>query len=510
MDGSGAQPFANNWAYLKTEMRWLDRLLMLAVSRQRREDKAVNRVAQTTSDRVTSHWWKGIIALDGGIQDSSVVKPPPAEPTISYGDQLDAKIRASQQQGIVLALPTLRDRFALTTFEKNLILLAIAPEINRRYGRLYDFLQNDAGELEDLPTVDLCLRLLCRNDQAWQQARSRLIAEDSLLAYGILDWIGDEGTLLSQQVKVAEPLVNYLLSEHPNPAILEAFINQDKAEPPAPAIELSAIAASTSDAPPPPSAAASVLQSISQTVEADWDHLILPKALGQQLQYLGRQAGQRQRLGVPGLVVLLVGAAGTGKTMAAGAIAADLDQSFTCLDLAAIAAEHHDTAIIDLSTEGDSLLLVQRGERWFGRAGTVSDPDLHHWWQQRQQVHGLTLVSVRQGEWVRPYWRQQFDAVLSFPQPDKKARLRLWQQSFPPDVQTPGIDWASIAHAWVLTGGEIQAIAQTAVLELRATAKTTLTLTQLRAAATLHYPSLDRTVGRRGQGIAGRPTDPEA
>jgi hypothetical protein len=498
MDGNGAQPFANNWAYLKTELRWLDRLLMLAVSRQRREDKAVNRVAQTTADRVTSHWWKGIIAIDGGIQDSSPYKPPTPMTSGSYGEQLEAKIQISQQRGIVLALPALRDRFGLTVFEKNMILLAIAPEINRRYGRLYDFLQNETGELEDLPTVDLCLRLLCANDQAWQQGRSRLIAEDSLMAYGILESIGDDGTLLSQQVKVVEPLVNYLLSEHPDAATLEALLSQEDlddapedaaASPPAPQDDRSPDG--SSPLPSPPGANTLILQSVSHTVEAAWEHLILPKTLRHRLQYLGRQAGQRQGNGIPGLMVLLAGAAGTGKTMAAGAIAADLDQSFTCLNLAAIAPEQAIAALLDLPMELDSLLLLQRGECWFGRGGTVRDWDLHHWWQRQQQTHGLTLVSVRHLASIRPFWRQRFDVILLFPKPDKNARLQLWQQAFPPDIQTDALDWGQVAQQWALTGGEIQAIAQAALLELRATGKTTLALKHLREAASLRYPALD-------------------
>ena len=94
--------------------------------------------------------------------------------------------------------------------KKNIVLMAIAPEINRRYGRLYDYLQEDEGALADLPTVDLCLRLLCRNDQDWQQARARLTAKHSLVNRDLLEWIGDEeGTLLSQQVRVSDDLANF-------------------------------------------------------------------------------------------------------------------------------------------------------------------------------------------------------------------------------------------------------------------------------------------------------------
>ena len=59
--------FKDNWAYLKTELGWLDRMLMMALSRYRQEKKEVDRVAQSKADKVSSHWWKGVISLDGKI-----------------------------------------------------------------------------------------------------------------------------------------------------------------------------------------------------------------------------------------------------------------------------------------------------------------------------------------------------------------------------------------------------------------------------------------------------------
>jgi hypothetical protein len=34
--------FADNWAYFKTELNWLDRVLMMAVSRQKRDTSEVD------------------------------------------------------------------------------------------------------------------------------------------------------------------------------------------------------------------------------------------------------------------------------------------------------------------------------------------------------------------------------------------------------------------------------------------------------------------------------------
>ncbi|MGD1942241.1 MAG: hypothetical protein ACFB0G_13100 [Leptolyngbyaceae cyanobacterium] len=507
MSNSGVPPFENNWAYLKTELRWLDRVLMMSVSRKRQDDKMLHRVANNAADKVTSHWWKGIITVNRGIDDREG-PPPKANPkviTVSYSQQLEARIQAGYQAGVVLALPLLRDRLQLSEVEKNIVLMAIAPEINRRYGRLYDYLQEEEGALADLPTVDLCLRLLCRNDHDWQQARAKLTAAHSLVNQGLLEWIGDEdGTLLSQQVRVSDELGNFLLADNPTAEALETVLS---------AATMNDIVGLTSEnlAPVPSGTGPASVTEEGVTGEGDrdtaaalpappaealsaisgaWETLVLPKKLIRQLQYVSRQAQQRrQQTDLTGLMVLLVGAAGTGKTLAAATMAIQGQMSLTCVDLQTLSPEGYPRILTDSPTENASLLLVKQGEQWFGRQSQVEQSWLHQWWQWRQQF-GLTLVTVTDLARVRPSWRQQFDTVLTFPHPQAKARHRLWQQAFDPDVNIDKLDWAAIAQQLPLTGGEIQAIAQTIQLDLQARGRHAVTLTALRDALQLHHPHL--------------------
>jgi len=138
MQRDSVEPFSNNWAYLRTELSWLDRLLSIAVAKQRQETKELERVSRSRADRATSHWWKGLVSLEGEpAYDSPAVMPPQraAASKVSYQQQLESKIQASLRQGIWLGLPMLRDRLQLNPFEKNLVLMALAPEMSRRYGR---------------------------------------------------------------------------------------------------------------------------------------------------------------------------------------------------------------------------------------------------------------------------------------------------------------------------------------------------------------------------------------
>jgi hypothetical protein len=210
-------PFSDNWAYLKTELAWLDRLLMVAVSRQKREVQELDDFALSGEDRVTRHWWKGIISFTGQPGYDNARPPKAPRSSGSYAQQLEARIVASQQHGVVLALPQLRDRLQLTRFEKNVLLLALAPEVNQRFGRLYSYLQYQHDESDwDLPTVDLCLRLLCKNDQEWRRSRPLIAPDSRLLSLGLVEWVSPEDTtLLSRHLRISDTLLTYLLAEAP-------------------------------------------------------------------------------------------------------------------------------------------------------------------------------------------------------------------------------------------------------------------------------------------------------
>ncbi|MBD2177445.1 hypothetical protein H6F42_11030 [Pseudanabaena sp. FACHB-1998] len=207
------QPFADNWSYLKAELAWLDRVLMRSLSKQRQTNQEVERVARNPADRSTSHWWKGFIALDPSKGGSIPPQNPPAQhPLGRYGN----RIEVSRYQNIRLAIPTLCDRLELGHFERDLLVLCLAPEISRRYDRLYSFLNNDETNCKQ-PTVDLALRLFCRSDAEWRTARETFVATSPLIKRKILQlYVPNYSTarsLLSQAMLLSPKAVTYLLSE---------------------------------------------------------------------------------------------------------------------------------------------------------------------------------------------------------------------------------------------------------------------------------------------------------
>ena len=443
--------FADNWAYLKTELNWLDRLLMVAVSRYRKDIRGIDRVAQTAADRVSSHWWRGMIFLDGKAsyddQRPPILAGAPSPQRGRYQQQLEERIHLSQGQGVVLALPLLCDRLQLSVFEKNLLLLALAPEVNRRYGHIYRFLQGEEGAGSDLPTVDLVLRLLCRNDQEWRRARQQVAGTSLLLSQKIVRLLPTAGaTVIGKTVQLIPEWAEFLLAETPTQKGLESLLY------------------------PPLEPAAEEPQWLLRPAIATWDDLILPAALHQQLQRfcqlaqatlnsgLGDQANTLPR---GGAIALLAGAAGTGKTLAAEAIAQSLKLPLKILDLA-----HQDPelALVSGATEDDSpaVVLVRSAELWLRRRSGVAPAAVQRWLERRQQ--SVTLLSVTHAESVALRWSRQWPAPFRFSVPDLGDRQRLWQQictQLAPVAEA--MAWEVLARQVVLTGGEIRAIAQTAI-----------------------------------------------
>jgi hypothetical protein len=206
-------PFQDNWSYLKAELAWLDRVIMRAIAKHRQHNREIERVAHSAADKVTSHWWKGFITLDPAKGGSKVnfdyESQIPVHPLGRYGDRVVASI----EHDIELTIPTLCQHLNLGRFERDLIVLCLAPEISRRYEKLYAFLNSDDDNCRQ-PTVDLAFRLFCRSDQEWCTARNALLPTAPLLKNKILEIYPGNTTarsLLSKSMQLSDKSVTYLL-----------------------------------------------------------------------------------------------------------------------------------------------------------------------------------------------------------------------------------------------------------------------------------------------------------
>lgn len=462
-----AAPFADNWAYLKTELSWLDRLLMLAVARHRQDTKAINQVAKTTLDKATSHWWKGIVNFNQTPAYDDCRVPTAAAKSIPYAQQLEARIQATQQRGIMLGLPWLQQQFRLSSFEKKLILLVLAPEVNRRFGKLYRYLQqSDDYITDDLPTVDLCLRLLCRNDQEWRQARSQLVASNSLFEWGVLRWVDPPTmTLLSRRFRLVDEVTTYLLSEKPDSSQIEYLT---------PAAQ-----AAASPVEPEP-----LIWVRQQQPDVPWKHLVLPAAAKEPLEILATAVEARDK----SQLLLICGEPGTGKSTVAAALATRWGFPLHRIDLDALEAESTPGALGELAS-ATGVILLETAQRWFGRQPTVDSAALRDWLQRSQAP--LICLSSHYLQSITPSWRRRCTAVLSLPRPDVLSRRQILRQAVPDTITLDKrLRWIQLARQLPLTGGELTTLVNTAIAIAQQASEQPVGLGHFQRALRLLHPEL--------------------
>ena len=108
----------------------------------------------------------------------------------------------------------LSNAFALTQFDLDALLIAIASEFDLRYERLFAYLQDDVTRKR--PTVDLLLTLLCSDDEARFAARGRFANDAPLLRYRLVRLVSDPNflhpPLLAQFVSPDEHMVRWVLN----------------------------------------------------------------------------------------------------------------------------------------------------------------------------------------------------------------------------------------------------------------------------------------------------------
>ncbi len=124
----------------------------------------------------------------------------------------------------------LQQTYGLTEFDLEVLVIAIAPVVDRRYERLYAYLQDDVTQRH--PTVDLALHLLCGSASDRLTQRSRFAASAPLITSGCLHLVPDphqvQPSLLAHYVRMEDQIVQFLLGQPDLDARLTAFCQMSR------------------------------------------------------------------------------------------------------------------------------------------------------------------------------------------------------------------------------------------------------------------------------------------
>ncbi|WP_017303711.1 ATP-binding protein [Spirulina subsalsa] len=160
----------------------------------------------------------------GELEVKQLLTQVPSEPRFPSPDAEDARFVVSGTPD-TSALAWLQEEFGLDEFDVGVLAIAIAPELDRRYERLYVYLQDDVRAKR--PTVDLCLNLLCTSALEKMSQRVHFAPEAPLIHSGLLHLIPDPHqsfpSLLAHIIKLDPLVVRLLLGQEGLDERLSAF-----------------------------------------------------------------------------------------------------------------------------------------------------------------------------------------------------------------------------------------------------------------------------------------------
>lgn len=139
------------------------------------------------------------------------------DPTISilWGEATESDESTRQPLSGHTRLSWLQRAFGLSNFDLDVVMIALAPEIDLRYGRLYAYLQDDVTRKR--PTVDLVLNLLCASADEKLTGRSRFAPTAPLVAHRLLHLLTEpnqiQPPLLVQAIKLDDQVVRLLIDQ---------------------------------------------------------------------------------------------------------------------------------------------------------------------------------------------------------------------------------------------------------------------------------------------------------
>jgi hypothetical protein len=228
------------------------------------------------------------------------------------------------------------------------------------------------------------------------------------------------------------------------------------------------------------------LARLAPQVRTDHDlaSLVLPQNVMQQLQEIIDAIGQRDRVyrewrmrersgRSQGLTLLFSGSSGTGKTMAASAVAHAARLDLHRIDLAGVVSkyigetERNLEGIFEAARGANAILFFDEADALMGKRSEVKDAhdryanlEVAYLLQRLEQHDGVVILATNLPKNLDAAFARRMHYALEFPRPNAALRERLWRGMFTPATPlAPDIDWRFIAERFETTGGEIQTIA---------------------------------------------------
>ena len=210
-----------------------------------------------------------------------------------------------------------------------------------------------------------------------------------------------------------------------------------------------------------------------------------------------------------GLSALFSGSSGTGKTMVAGLIAAELGVELFAVDLSRLVSKYigeTEQRLAELFSEAwaaRAALLFDEADALFGTRTEVrsstdryANLEVNYLLQKMEEHRGIVLLTSNFPRSIDQAFLRRLRFKIHFPAPDAAARKLLWQRMIPAEApRRRDLRLGVIAEEFELAGGAIRNAVLRAAFQAAADGKP-LSFEHLADAAEAEYQEMGRLVRR--------------
>jgi ATPase family protein associated with various cellular activities (AAA) len=215
-------------------------------------------------------------------------------------------------------------------------------------------------------------------------------------------------------------------------------------------------------------------------IAGDWDQLAVSTQTLSELHNLESRCRHRERLHHwsnaslnadrnPGVRALFSGPSGTGKTLAAQLLAAELQMDLYRLDLSAVVnkyigeTEKNLDQLFARAEELDVILLLDEGDALLTQRTNVqtsndryANLETNYLLQRLESFEGILIVTTNAIDRIDNAFQRRMDVVVDFRPPDAAERWNIWQMHLPATHEIDSGLLTEIAGRCVMTGGQIR------------------------------------------------------
>ncbi|CAI5705672.1 hypothetical protein KXD40_000820 [Peronospora effusa] len=374
-----------------------------------------------------------------------------------YSRRTQHRLALTRQAGHSLPrLEELAAKFKLNRFEQNVIVMLIGKTISPVIKNLIDGVDTSPVQrMDESVIINQILSIFCDTFQEQVAHRVFFYKSSRLLTRGLVKlhrgrWHSTAGDLVDQRVELDRRVLDWVVG-------LDTEMNElvEGSDLYTPKVQLDQVVLPEEHK-----------STILETVESYESFRRYRKKSG--LEQAGMVYGA-------GLVLLLCGASGTGKTMTVNAVAHHLKKRVLLVDFPSLQGKRQEGAEPDADLRGlfreadmsNAVLFFDECENIFRQRDGGGDRLLNALLTEIERYEGIVFLATNRPFDLDEAMHRRITAVFEFKAPDHIQRRKIWDVLLVRGAMQvePGIDWDTIALKYELSGGFIKNAILSALLK---------------------------------------------